>query len=93
MRHFREETKEKMEQMEKLLHETNVSQKDHEDKVESQRKEQDEIKQVLLEWLLEVEIQLRNMTFEQRVHNEVEEKKKYAGGKVFKDSRGIYHGH
>ena len=41
MRNFWEETKEKLEQMEKFLHETNVSQKDHEDKVVSQRKEKD----------------------------------------------------
>ena len=52
-----------MDQMEKLLHETNVSKKDHEDKVESQRKEKDQITQALLEWLLEVEIQLRTMAF------------------------------
>ena len=52
MRHFREETKEKIEKMEELIHDKNVSQKDHEDKVESQRKEQDEITQVLSECLL-----------------------------------------
>ena len=49
--------------MEKFLHETNITRKDHEDKVESQRKEKEQITQALSKQLLEVEIQLRTMAF------------------------------
>ena len=90
MRHYQEETNDKLENLEGFVYETRITQQDHEDVEGVQQKEQSLISHELSKRLMQVEIQLGTMAFEQWVHNEVEENQKNKEGKGFGTSHGTY---
>ena len=75
-----------MEQLEELVDETRVVQKEHEVSIEAQLKENSQTTQELANRLLQVEIQMDVMAFQHCVLHKVGEKQKSTEGKGIKPS-------